>query len=236
MSKSQSVINLDPIDTTRKKQDSFIGRLFKTRFFGGKSIKPEIGYGHYLFCGKQGGGKTASALWYLERLMKQYSKRGWRVESVYSNVPLNIEYKPIIKNTLFPTIYNLPAYDRLDKVVNIIFIDEIQSYFPKDFADRQTRDMIGQLVGCFSQLRKRHVFLLSTAQVYGRLDKNLREQCLFMVACRKAKIGNKIVNDFIAGDDIMCDDLGRWSGVATKIYIHGLAKEVAYDTSYLIKE
>lgn len=232
--RQQSVVTLDPISQTRKRQDSVIGRLFKTRHFGGKSIKKEIAYGHYMFCGKQGGGKTASALWYLERLKSSYSKKGWSVGTIYSNVPLNIACKPISKATLFPIIYNMPAYKRSDKIINIIFIDEIQSYFPKDFADRQTKDMIGQLVGCFSQLRKRHVFVLSTAQVYGRLDKNLREQCLFMINCRKSKISNRIVNDFIDADDIMCDDLGRWSGIASKIYVHGLSK-IKYDSSYLIK-
>lgn len=232
--RQQSVVTLDPISQTRKKQDSVMGRLFKTRHFAGKSIKKEIPYGHYMFCGKQGGGKTLSALWYMEFLKKKFEKQGWKIENIYSNVPLNITCKPISKAVLFPTIYNMPAYNRTDKIINFIFIDEIQSYFPKDFADRQTKDMIGQLVGCFSQLRKRHIFLLSTAQVYGRLDKNLREQCLYMVNCRKSKITNRIVNDFIDGDDVMCDDLGRWSGIASKIYVHGLPK-IKYDSSYLIK-
>lgn len=230
MPKQQSVVSLDPISQSRKRQDSPFARLFKTRHFGGKGIKKEIPFGHYMFCGKQGGGKTASMLWYFDYLTRKYQKRGYKIGEVYSNIGIG---QPIEKASLFPTIYNMEALDRNKKIINFILLDEIQSYFPKDFADRQTRDMIGQLVGCFSQLRKRHLFVLSTAQVYGRLDKNLREQCLYMISCRKSKLSNKIVNDFIAGDDIMCDDLGRWSGIPEKIYVHGLSK-LRYDSSKLI--
>lgn len=44
--KQQSVVCLDPIDRTRKKQDSVFGRLLKTRPHGGKPVKKtaEIGY------------------------------------------------------------------------------------------------------------------------------------------------------------------------------------------------
>ena len=66
MRKTQSVVNLDPIAVNNKRDNSIIGRLFKTRRFGGKKIKKEIPYGHYMFCGSQGGGKTASMLWYFE--------------------------------------------------------------------------------------------------------------------------------------------------------------------------
>lgn len=235
MRKTQSVVSLDPIDVKRKRQDSVISRLFKTRHYGGKHLKPEIPFGHYMFCGPQGSSKTTSAIWYTEMLIKKYTKSGWKLDNLFANFPLGVQFKPITKMTLFPTIFNLPAYDREDKTFNIIVIDEIQSYFPKDFADRTTKDLISQLVGCFSQLRKRHCFVLSTAQVYGRLDKNLREQCLFMVSCRHTKFSNKCVNDFIPADDIICDDLGRWSGIPQKIYVHGLPK-TRFNSSYLIKQ
>lgn len=231
MAKSESVISLDPIDRTRKKQDGIISRLFKTRHYGGHGISKEIPYGHYMFCGSQGSGKTASMVWYYDFLIKKFEKRGYKVVNVFSNFGIGDK---IDKNSLFKTIYDLESIQRTDKKINFILIDEIQGYFPKDFADKATKDLIGQLTQCFSQLRKRHVFLLSTAQVYGRLDKNLREQCLYMVQCRKSHISNKIVNDFIPADNIMCDDLGRWGGIPDFIYVHGLSK-VDYDSSLLIK-
>lgn len=121
------------------------------------------------------------------------------------------------------------------KKVYIFCIDEIQAYYPKDTKNRGLLDLIDQLTGDFSQLGKRQIYVLSTAQVYGRLNKNLREQCLYMVACRRSKITSRVVNDFIPGDDIMCDDLGRWSGIPSKIWVHGLPK-TQFDTHRLITE
>lgn len=54
MSSKDSLVNLDPISRTRKKQDSPISRLFKTRHYGGKGMTPAGDFGHYLFVGKQG--------------------------------------------------------------------------------------------------------------------------------------------------------------------------------------
>lgn len=183
-------------------------------------------FGHYLFVGKQGGSKTSSAIWFSEFLTKKYLKKGKKVR-LFSNMGFGI---PICRANLHETIFNL-RYD--ENIINIMIIDEIQSYFPKDTKDKTTLMMIDQLTGDFSQLRKRQCYILSTAQVYGRLNKNLREQCLYMVNCRRSKISNKAVNDFILGDDIMCDDLGRWSGVPQRIYVHGLPK-TRYDTHALI--
>lgn len=224
--KEVSVVNLDPISRTRRKQDSPIGRLFKTRHFKGKHLSKSEDFGHYLFVGKQGSSKTTSAIWYMEFLTKKWLKRGKDV-NVYSN--MGIGYS-ITRANLHETIFNL-RYDR--QVINIIIIDEIQSYFPKDTKDKTTLQMIDQLTGDFSQLRKRQCYVLSTAQVYGRLNKNLREQCLYMVNCRRSMFSNKAVNDFISGDDVMCDDLGRWSGVPKFIYVHGLPK-TKFDTHALI--
>ena len=223
--KTQSVVNLDPISQTRKKQDSVIGRLFKTRHKGGKAVKRDEPYGHYLFCGKQGSSKTTSCLWFMEFLIKKYKKKGKEIH-VYSNMGIGL---PVTRVTL-PVVLEKISYD--EKVVNIIIVDEIQSWYPKDSKDKETLQLVDRLTGCFSQLRKRQAYVLSTAQVYGRLNKNLREQCLYMVSCRLS-FTNRCVNDFIEGDDIMCDELGRWSGVPKFIYVHGLPK-IKFDTHRLI--
>lgn len=229
MRNSISVIP-DPIDRSRKKQDGILGRLFKTRHFGGKGIKRTDPFGHYLFVGKQRGGKTASMIWYMDFLRRKYEKRNKSVV-IFSNLGIG---RAITRATLSDTIHSLD-YD--PNVVYIFLIDEIQSYFPKDSKDTLTLQLVDRLTGDFSQLGKRQIFVLSTAQVYGRLNKNLREQCLYMVDCRPSRMpfSHKIVNDFILGDDIICDDLGRWSGIPKFIYTHGLSK-VKYDTHRMIKE
>lgn len=224
--RTRSFVNLDPIERTRKQQDSPISRFFKTRHLGGKSLVKQDDFGHYLFVGKQGGGKTTSALFFMEMLIKKYSKKKKKVR-IYSNMGIGI---PVDKASLHDSIYNL-RYDK--DIINIFVIDEIHSYFPKDTKDTATLKMIDLLTGDFSQLRKRQAYVLSTAQVYGRLNKNLREQCLYMVNCRRSFLGSRTINDFILGDDVMCDDLGRWSGIPKFILAHGLPR-TKFDTNALI--
>lgn len=226
MARTQSVVTLDPIDRRNKKRSGVVGRFFKTKHFRGKGIKPLQPFGHYLFVGRQGGGKTLSALWYYEFLKKRYEKRNKRV-ILYSNMGLGI---PLTKYTISSSIRSISFNP---DTIYIFLIDELQSYFPKDTKDSLTLAEIDKLVSDFSQLRKRSIFVLSTAQIYGRVNKSLREQCLFMINCRKSKITNKIVNDFIDGDDILCDELGRWSGEPVKIMVHGLPR-IKFDTHRLI--
>lgn len=227
MAKQQSVINLDPIDRKNKKNKGIIGRLLITRYGAGKPISKMEPFGHYMFCGSQGSGKTSSALWYAEKLARKYKKKG-RPVKLYSNLGVGKSFK---KTELFDLINN---FDPDDKEVRIVIIDEVHTYFPRGSVDKETAKLRDDLVSIFSQLRKRSTFILSTAQVYGRLDKALREQCLYMIAC-KVSITNKLVNDFIWGDDIICDELGRWAGIPKYIYKHGLPK-LAYDTKKIIRE
>lgn len=225
MARQQSVINLDPID--RKKRRGLFSRLLVTRWSAGKPIKKMQPFGHYMFCGEQGSGKTASALWYAERLARKYTKKGYAIK-FYSNIGVGA---PISKWEIFDTIDN---FNPDDKEIRIVLLDEIHTYFPKDSTDKQTKAVRDDLIAIFSQLRKRSTFILSTAQIYGRLDKSLREQCLFMIDC-KVNMNNKLVNDFIPQKDILVDDLGRWAGNPKFIYVHGLSK-LSYDTKKIIRE
>lgn len=235
--RSQSIISLDPIDR-RKKEQGILSKLLKTRWIRGQSIVKNDRFGHYLFCGEQGSGKTASALWYAERLQKKYEKLSFIKRKVlkkkpkkvlmYSNIGIG---KPIEKKTLFDTINNFPPSK---EVVRIVIIDEIHTYFPKDMYDSETKRIKNDLIAIFSQLRKRSTYILSTSQIYGRLDKSLREQCLFMID-NQVTISNKIKSSFIPQKDILCDDLGRWAGIAQSIYVHGLSK-LDYDTYKIIKD
>lgn len=256
MPRHTTVVNLDPIDT--KKEKGFIGRLLVTRWFGGKKVIKDIPFGHYMFCGPQGSGKTSSALWYAVRLRKKYSKKrlSYKVHDkcddthldnkgyesctrvkfddpprfkLYSNFGVGRE---IDKKKIAETIWNFNPYAN---EIRIVILDEIHTYFPRDNIDKETKEIQKKLINLFSQLRKRNTFVLSTAQVYGRLDKSLREQCLFMINCKVSLIRNRLVNDMIRGDDIIADDLGRWKGDPVKIYVHGLAPMV-YDTKRVITD
>ena len=188
--RSQSVVSLDPIDRSRKKQDSVISRFFKTRRYGGKRGNFPDPFGHYLFVGKQRMGKTASMIWYYEKLAKKYQKQGKKVIT-FSNLGIG---EKLTMQTLHSLIVNI-EYN--SNVVYFFLIDEIQSYFPKDTKNKVLLDFIDQLTGDFSQLGKRQIYVFSTAQVYGRLNKNLREQCLYMIDCRRSLFSRKFVNDYM---------------------------------------
>lgn len=226
MARQQTVISLDPIDR-KKRQQGIVGRMLITRWSGGKSIKKMDKFGHYMFCGPQGSGKTSSALWYAEKLAKKYKRKHWSIK-FYSNFGVG---RPFKKDELFKLIDELDPYE---KEVRIFIIDEIHTYYPKEATDKITKQSIRDLNAVFSQLRKRNCYIISTAQIYGRLDKALREQCLYMIDC-KVNLRNRLVNQFIAQEDILVDDLGRWAGIPKRIYVHGLSK-LEYDTKRLIRE
>lgn len=251
MAKPTSVVNLDPID--RKKELNWFGRLMITRWSGGRSVVKSEPFGHYMFCGPQRSGKTASVLWYAEKLRKKYKKRRLKYEDhdlckhddliyncrylkfddppkmkLYSNLGIG---KKINKMEIFDTIDQLDPYAN---EVRIFIIDEFHTYYPKDSTSKEDKETLKKLTAVFSQLAKRNTYVLSTAQVYGRLDKRLREQCLYMVD-NKVNIRNRIVSEFIPEQDILCDDLGRWKGNPKMIYVHGLA-DVRFDTKRLIRE
>lgn len=237
MLSNKSVPAIDPIEERKKLQTSFFRRLFITTWHFGKGIKKDIPFGHYMFCGPQGSGKTASCLWYFEFLKKKYAKKGYKIDYVFSNFGV---FSPIDKQSLFTTIYNIAVkkdgssrYKKSDKVINFILLDEFHSYFPKDFSSKEDKELLKLLVSRFSQLRKAHIFILSTAQIYGSLDKRLREQCLYMINSRKSKLSNWIISEFYKQEDILCDELGRWSGIPSRIYSHGLPI-TQYDTSRLV--
>ena len=123
MRRTQSVVSLDPIDRSRKQQDSVIGRFFKTRHYGGKKgIFPDP-FGHYLFVGKQRMGKTASMIWYYERLRAKYLKNKKNVVT-YSNLGIGDN---LTMRTLHDLLVHIPY--RSDTIY-FFLIDEIQSYFP----------------------------------------------------------------------------------------------------------
>ena len=191
-------------------------------------MKKTDSFGHYLFVGKQRSGKTVSAIFFRDYLIKKYKKQGKKVV-LFDNMNLG---GTIVTKYNFPELIDHCDYKK--DTVYIFIIDEIQSWFPKDTKDQTNLMLIDKLTGQFSQLGKRQIYVLSTAQIYGRLNKNLREQCLYMVNCRPTSIKNKALNEFILGDDVMCDDLGRWSGVPQKIWIHGIP-DTKFDTHFMIK-
>lgn len=253
MPRQQTVVNFDPISMSKKQ--GFLAKLLVTRVdYSGKPVQKTDAFGHYMFCGKQRGGKTSSVLWYTEVLGNKYSTR--KVLKFFTKKGRRIKFYDKDKDTFvkFPQPPKLKLYsnfgvgthfekkdvfDLIDKFdpyaneVRFVLIDEFHTYFPKGSVRKEDKDTLANLTNVFSQLGKRNTYVLSTAQVYGRLEKSLREQCLYMID-NKVNHRGRIVSDFILESDILCDELGRWSGIIRRRWVHGLSK-IKYDTKRLIR-
>lgn len=135
----------------------------KWRTFFRKGFAPKRGkFGVYCYCGKQGSGKTYSAV---EFLLNS------RNLPIYSNVHLsNINY----------TYFN--GFDELlklrDKTDCIIVFDEIFTALTK--TSRMNNDVLDFL----SQMRKRRIIFITTAQEWLEINMTLRRYCRYQIDCK----------------------------------------------------
>ena len=128
---------------------------FKTFFK--KGFKPNRGkFGVYCYCGKQGSGKTYSVVEFL---------RNNRDKKIYANISSlkDIDY------TYFS------GFDELLKLRSehdcIIFFDEIFTALTK------TSKMTSEVLDFLSQMRKRRIIFLTTAQEWLEINITLRRYC-----------------------------------------------------------
>lgn len=135
---------------------------FKTFFK--KGFAPKRGkFGVYCYCGKQGSGKTYSAVEFL--LMNSHLP-------IYSNVATikGVDYE----------YFN--GFDNLlklrDKTDCIIFYDEIFTALTKN--SRMSTEVLDFL----SQMRKRRIIFITTAQEWLEINITLRRYCRYQVECK----------------------------------------------------
>lgn len=117
-------------------------------------------YGIHMVCGKQGAGKTITAVYLLQKWKKMYPEL-----KIYSNSALTFEdgelthWKQLISNN-----------NGKKGVAN--FIDEIHTWF----SNAESKDLPPEVLGEISQQRKQRKAIVGTAQVFGKIAKPLREQ------------------------------------------------------------
>lgn len=135
---------------------------FKT--FLKKGFRPNRGiFGVYCYCGKQGNGKTYSVV---EFLKSQQGKK------IYANISSlkGVEY----------TYFN--GFEELLKLRNehdcIIFYDEIFTSLTK--SSKINTDVLDFL----SQMRKRKIIFLTTAQEWLEIPVTFRRYCRYMINCK----------------------------------------------------
>lgn len=136
----------------------------KWRTFLKKGFAPKRGkFGVYCYCGKQGSGKTYSVVEFL--LQNKHLP-------IYSNISTlqNLDY----------TYFN--GFDELlklrDKSDCIIVYDEIFTALTK--SSKINQDVLDFL----SQMRKRRIIFLTTAQEWLEINITLRRYCRYQIECR----------------------------------------------------
>ena len=139
---------------------------FKTFFK--KGFAPKRGkFGVYCYCGKQGSGKTYSAVEFILNNSKL---------PIFSNVST-------IKGVNY--IY-FSGFDNLLKLRNqhdcIIFYDEIFTALTK--SSRINTDVLDFL----SQMRKRRIIFITTAQEWLEINITLRRYCRYQIECQMLNI------------------------------------------------
>lgn len=130
-------------------------RVFKSRF------------GVYIYDGKQGSGKTASAM-------------GFIFENMNSERPVYANMTSIrgINYTYFNGLQGLLDLEKQNVSHCIIFYDEIFSLL-----DKQTK-INKDVLSFLSQMRKRDIIFITTCQEWLELPMTLRRYCRYQIKCR----------------------------------------------------
>ena len=137
----------------------------------------EPGYFPYqgciVFCGRQGAGKTISAVEFIRHIHSEFprSKVITNCDLVGQDLPL-YDWTPLVsfKNDIYGVI---------------AFIDEMQNWF----SSNQSKDFPPEMLQVITQNRKNRRIIIGTAQVFNRLSKPLREQttevrqCITLFGC-----------------------------------------------------
>lgn len=129
-----------------------------------RGFAPERGvFGIYCYCGKQGSGKTYSVV---EYLLQNKDKR------IYSNIRTlqGVKYTPI------------GDFDDLLKLRNesdcIIVYDEIFT------ALTRSTKLTTEVMDFLSQMRKRRIIFLTTAQEWLEMNITMRRYCRYQIQCK----------------------------------------------------
>ena len=151
--------------------------------------------GIILFCGAQGGGKTLSAVRYLEHVLRLYPHA-----QVVSNIDLFIG-RPFIP---YQGIEHLSSLDNGSDGI-ICLIDEIQV----EFSSLESRSIHPSTLSLICQQRKRRLHIIGTSQLFSRIAKPWREQVSAVVDCKSILFGLVQLNGVVDFSSIAEDKDGN---------------------------
>lgn len=142
----------------------------KWKTFLKKGFKPNRGiFGIYCYCGKQGSGKTYSVIEFLENN---------KDKKIYANLTsINSDIIPYTYINGFSDLLSLRSEHDV-----IIFYDEIFTELTK--YSKINTDVLDFL----SQMRKRRIIFLTTAQEWGEIPLTFRRYCRYQINCRLIRL------------------------------------------------
>lgn len=142
-----------------------------------KGFKKEVDeYGVYCYCGKQGTGKTYSAISFIQNKREKTQKV---ITNVYSYYERNKNYC-----IYEPDIIKIIEMCEKEKFRNkyIIFYDEIFTYLEKG------GKMNKKVLGFLSQMRKRGLYFITTAQEWLEIHMTFRRYTRYQIDCSMKNI------------------------------------------------
>lgn len=185
-------------------------------------------FGTYCFCGKMGSGKTYSVVDFIDSIRSKDMKVVTNVLS-YAN-----------KNKDF-CIYEPDFYKIIDNFTNgvydynyIIFYDEIFTLLEKGKLNRS-------ILAFISQLRKMHVYLVTTAQEWLEINVTFRRYVRYQVDCKMFNFANLCafsINEINDGYSLKwSNEDNEYIAPRIKTTIKKCSKKLAdsYDTFEVIK-
>lgn len=142
----------------------------KIKTFFRRGFSPNRGkFGVYCYCGKQGQGKTYSVV---EYLLKNKDKK------IYANLRS-------LKDVDYTAISGIDGLLNLRKEHDcIIFFDEIFTILSKKNSSRLSKKEVNEVLDFLSQMRKRRIIFITTAQEWLEIDMTLRRYCRYQINCR----------------------------------------------------
>lgn len=132
-------------------------------------------YGIDMFVGMFGHGKTLSMV---HRARKLYALYGDNITFISNFHLKSIPYIPLVN---FNQLVELGTDDNSDKSGYVVLIDEISSVL----SHRNYASFPLELVGLLCQQRKRHVYIMCTAQRFFMVDKIWRSITTHVIDCNK---------------------------------------------------
>lgn len=180
-------------------------------------------FGLYLYTGKQGKGKTFSAIKFCEK----YRQKGYYVVTNIKSYSKNKNC--IYIQNIFEIIQFCKMYE--GKYKFIVFFDEIFTVLTKNVA------LDSEILSFLSQLRKRNIILVSTAQEWSEINITFRRYCRYQINCNMISL--PIIKIAVCINTLNDGDNIKWNNdtqefeaelINTKIFKCNLDVVNKYDT------